>query len=126
MKRNESYVLNKDDKKAIQLFAKLGMQKNVAKTLMYLSHVNEGYSADIEFGANLRQPEVSIAMRELRQKKWIKMREYNEDGKGRPRHFYKPKTHLSEIINAFEKEKLREIKEIEENIIELKNLIERR
>jgi predicted transcriptional regulator len=58
MKQISSFVLDKEDGKAVQLFAGLGMPKNLAKTLMYISQVDECRSADVEKSANLRQPEV--------------------------------------------------------------------
>ncbi len=67
-------MLDKDDDKAIQFFVKLGMPKNLAKTLLYIYQVDECRSADIEHGADLRQPDVSIAMQELRRRGWVKKR----------------------------------------------------
>jgi predicted transcriptional regulator len=126
MNRKKSFVLTKNDRKAARLFAELGMSKNLAKTLMYLSHVDECYSADIEQGANLRQPEVSLVMQELRRRKWVKKQVLKKKGKGRPRNVYKTTTHLSEILNDFEQEKLEEVEGIKGDISELKNLIESR
>jgi len=126
MNRKKSFVLTKNDRKAARLFTELGMPKNLAKTLMYLSHVDKCYSTDIEQGANLRQPEVSLVMQELRRKKWIKKRPLKKKGKGRPRNVYKTTTHLSEILNDFEQEKLEEVEGIKDDISELKNLIESR
>jgi len=123
MNRKKSFVLTKNDRKAARLFTELGMSKNLAKTLMYLSHVDECYSADIEQGANLRQPEVSLVMQELRRRKWVKKRFLKKKGKGRPRNVYKTTTHLSEILNDFEQEKLEEVEGIKGGISELKNLI---
>ncbi|EMR73371.1 putative transcriptional regulator [Thermoplasmatales archaeon SCGC AB-539-N05] len=119
-------MLDKDDDKAIQLFAELGMPKNLAKTLMYISQVNECRSADVEQGADLRQPEVSIAMLELRKRGWVKKRDLEKKGKGRPVHIYKPTTDLSEILKAFEQEKLKEVETVKKDLSELKNIIESR
>ena len=66
MKQKRSRVLDEKDDKAVELFAELGMPKNLAKTLMYISQVDECKSADVEQGADLRQPEVSVAMQEMR------------------------------------------------------------
>jgi predicted transcriptional regulator len=66
MKQKNVYMLDKDDGKAIQLFVKLGMTKNLAKTLLYVSQFDECKCADVEQGTDMRQPEVSIAMQELR------------------------------------------------------------
>ena len=126
MNRKKSFVLSKNDKRAAQLFAKLGMPKNLAKTVMYLSHVDECYNADIEQATNLKQPEVSIATRELWRRKWTKKRILKKNGKGRPLNVYSPTSQLSEILKDFEQEKLKEVEEIKSDISELKNLIENR
>lgn len=126
MNKIKPITLNKTDKKAVKLLTELGMPKNIAKTLMYLSHVDECYSADIEHGGNLKQPEVSMAMRKLRQRKWIKEEIEKKKKKGRPRYIYKPTTTISEIVTNFEQEKLKEIENIKKDISELKNLLETR
>jgi predicted transcriptional regulator len=48
MKRKNSLVLDENDDKAVQLFVELGMPKNYAKTLMYISQVDECRSAEVE------------------------------------------------------------------------------
>jgi predicted transcriptional regulator len=126
MKKIKSSVLDKTDKKAVKLLKELGMQRNIAGILMYLSHVDKCYSADIEHGANLRQPEVSNAMRELRRRRWVQEETKKKKGKGRPRYIYKPSIPLSEILKKIEQEKLKEIEDIEKDISELKNLIKKR
>ena len=126
MKRKNLYVLDEKDDKAVQLFTELGMPKNLAKTLMYISQFDECKCAAVEQGADLRQPEVSIAMQELRRRGWVKKRDLNKKGKGRPVHIYKPTTNISEIMKAFEQEKLKEVETIKNDITELKNLIQRR
>ena len=99
MKRKNSFVLDEKDDKAVLLFSELGMPKNLAKTLMYISQVDECRSADVEQGADLRQPEVSVAMQEMRRRGWAKKRDLKKKGKGRPVHIYKltrPLPQLSE------------------------------
>ena len=126
MKRKNSFVLDEKDDKAVQIFRELGMPKNLAKTIMYISQVDECRSAEVEQAADLRQPEVSIAMQELRRRGWIKKRDLNKKGKGRPIHIYIPTKNLSEIWKTFEKEKLKEVETIKNDISELKNLIKNR
>jgi len=123
MKQKNVYMLDNDDGKAIQLFIKLGMPKNLAKTLLYISQFDECKCADIEQGTDMRQPEVSIAMQELRRRGWVKKRDLKKKGKGRPVHMYKPTTHLSEILNVFEQEKLKEVESVKNDISVLKNII---
>jgi len=126
MKRKNSLVLDEKDDKAVQIFGELGMPKNLAKTLMYISQVDECRSADVEKAADLRQPEVSIAMQELRRRGWVKKQDLNEKGKGRPVHIYMPTKNLSEIWKVVEQEKLKKVETIKNGISELKNLIKSR
>jgi predicted transcriptional regulator len=123
MKRKKSFVLDEKDDKAVQLFVDLGMPKNLAKTLMYISQVEECRSADVEQGADLRQPEVSVAMQELRRRGWVKKRDIKKQGKGRPVHMYRLTATLPEILKSFEKEKMKEVETIKQDLSELQNLI---
>lgn len=125
MKRRNAYVLDEKDNEAVKLFSELGMPKNLAKTLMYVSEAKECSSRDIEQSTDLRQPEVSVAMQELRKRGWVKKRNLKKKGKGRPVHLYKPSTNLSEILKAFEQEKLREVRSVEKDLSKLKNIIVR-
>jgi len=126
MKENTPYKLNKQDEKIVHIFTELGMPKNLAKTLTYISQVDECRSADVEQGANLRQPEVSVAMQELKKKGWIDKRDLKKEGKGRPIYIYKLASDLDNIIGSFEKEKLQEIKAVKRDITELKTLLDNR
>lgn len=123
MKRKRSFVLDEKDDKAVQLFAELGMPKNLAKTLMYISQVQECRSAEVEQGADLRQPEVSVAMQEMRRRGWAKKRDLKKKGKGRPVHIYKLTKRLPDILKSFEKDKLREVETIKNDLGELQTLI---
>ena len=123
MKRKKSFVLDDNENKAVQLFSELGMPKNLAKTLLYISQVDECRSADVEQGADLRQPEVSVAMQELRRRGWAKKRDEKKKGKGRPVHLYKLTADLPAILKSFEKEKMREVENIRTDLDQLHNLI---
>ena len=123
MKRKRSFVLDEKDDKAVQLFTDLGMPKNLAKTLMYISQVPECRSADVEQGADLRQPEVSVAMQELRRRGWAKKRDLKKEGKGRPVHIYKLTKTLPDILKNFENEKMKQVDTIKGDLQELHGLI---
>jgi predicted transcriptional regulator len=126
MKRINSLVLDENDDKAVQLFVELGMPKNLAKTLMFVSQVDECKSANVEQAANLRQPEVSVAMQEMRRRGWAKKRDVKKKGKGRPAHVYKLVINLPEILKSFEQEKLKEVENVKRGISELKSMIKSR
>jgi len=126
MKQSKSYSLNSRDEKIVKIFTGLGMPRNLAKTLMYISQTEECRSAEIEHGANLRQPEVSVAMQQLQSKGWVKRRDLKKKGKGRPVHIYKLTSPIDKIVSTFEKEKIKEINSIKNDLEQLKNLIESR
>ena len=126
MKQRNSYVLDEKDNKAVQIFTELGMPKNLAKTLVYICQVDECRSADVEQVADLRQPEVSVAMQELRRRGWIKKRDLKKKGKGRPVHIYKTSTDITKILKSVEQEKLKEYENVKKDLSELKNIIKSR
>lgn len=123
MAQNKYYKLTAQDEKVIKIFQDLGMQRNLAKTLMYISNVEECRSAEIERNANLRQPEVSVAMQELQRRGWIKKRDLKKKGKGRPVHIYKLSSPINKIVQNFEQEKTKEIEIIKKDLEDLKTLI---
>ena len=116
-------MFDEKDERIVELFTNLGMPKNLAKTLMYISQVEQCKSTDIELGADLRQPEVSIAMQELRKRGWVVKKDLKKKGKGRPTHVYSPTMELPEIIDTLEQEKLNEIDGIKNNITELRDTV---
>ena len=123
MKRKRSFVLDEKDDKAVKLFSELGMPKNLAKTLMYISQVPECRSAEMEQGADLRQPEVSVAMQEMRRRGWAKKRDLKKKGKGRPVHIYKLTKSLPQILKNFEQDKMKEVQTIRSDLSDLQSLI---
>ena len=83
---NTSTKLDKTDEEVIKLLIDMGISKKTAKTLTYLSHVEESISRTIEEKTRLRQPEVSTALKELRGRGWIEKHPIRKEGKGRPIH----------------------------------------
>jgi len=123
MKQKRSFVLDDKDERAVEIFNDLGMPRNLAKTLMFISQVEECRSAEVERGADLRQPEVSISMQELRRRGWAKKRDLKKEGKGRPVHIYKLTKKLPEILNKFEEEKMKQVENIRKDLTDLKSMI---
>ncbi len=114
--------LTKEQEELVDMLIKAGLQKNIARTLVFVASREETKSREIEDATDLRQPEVSIAMQELRGKGWVTKRDIKKEGKGRPVHGYKldkPITDIIEEIEEKEKERIEEIKENLENIKEI-------
>jgi len=104
------------------ILIQLGLKRNVAKVLAYLAAVTEATSREIENGSDLRQPEVSIAMREIRRLDWIMERDEKNPGKGRPYRIYRLNKSLSEIVETLEAEKSKESERIMKQVERLKSL----
>ena len=113
---------NKKDESLVDLLVNTGMPKNVAKTLAFMRKKEDTTSVEIEIMTALRQPEVSIAMQELRRRKWVIKRDIKKEGKGRPVHAYKLAIPFEKIIETIEKEERKRIESIERNIEQLKAL----
>jgi predicted transcriptional regulator len=107
----------------VELLRRLNINRPVALTLACLSKGEEISSQCIEMVSGLRQPEVSIAMRYLRENDWINMREEKKNqGKGRPVKLYKLTVRMETIINTIEENVMAESKAVLQNIERLKNL----
>ena len=123
MKRKRSFVLDEKDERAVELFTDLGMPRNLAKTLMFISQVDECKSSEVEQGADLRQPEVSVAMQEMRRRGWAEKRDLKKKGKGRPVHIYTLTKKLPQILNTFEQEKMKQVETIKKDLTDLQSMI---
>lgn len=113
---------SQEDDHLVDLLMSTGMRKNVAKTLVYVQKAPETTSVDIETHTSLRQPEVSIAMQELRDRGWVEKRDIKKKGKGRPVHAYRLAIAFPEIIDAIEEDEKRRVQEILANIDQLRSL----
>lgn len=115
---------NTKEQKLVNLLVDSGMKKNIAKTLVYLKKRKETTSVELEGATALRQPEVSIAMQELRRRKWVTKRDIKKEGKGRPVHSYKLAISFSKVIDNVVKDRKQEIGKIEKSIKDLENFKE--
>ncbi len=112
--------MNKNDEKLAEILQKVGLSRNVARTLAYMHGRDEVTSIQIEKATGLRQPEVSIAMKWLKKKGWVVKRDIKKEGKGRPVHGYRLAKPFPEILKEIEEEQRARIAEIERLIKELK------
>jgi predicted transcriptional regulator len=84
--------------------------------------MNSATSVDLERVARLRQPEVSIAMRQLKERDWIDEREEKTPGKGRPYKIYSLKVGFKDIVAQLEKNQKKTVDEAKANLERLKKL----
>lgn len=116
-------VMDDKDLEFIEALRSLKVPRGVAALITYLANVSEASSRDIEMGTDLRQPEVSIAMRTLRQNNWVTEREVKAEGKGRPMKVYKLGMPIEEIIKHYEEVKNSESAQALASIQRLREMI---
>ncbi|KAF5412407.1 MAG: transcriptional regulator protein [Candidatus Methanogasteraceae archaeon] len=115
-------VLDDADEEFVDILIKQGLKRNTAKVLAYLKGTDVATSKDLEVGADLRQPEVSIAMRELRASGWVTEIDEKKPGKGRPYKVYSLRVAIGNIIEKLEERKKKEAIATMESIERLKAL----
>ena len=111
----------KDEEIADTLIS-LGISKNAAMALAYMQNTKSATSIELERSARLRQPEVSIATKQLKDFNWINEREEKKPGKGRPFKVYSLKVDFKDIIAELEKQQKKGFEEARMNIERLKEL----
>jgi len=104
---NVIYFTEKEENFA-NLLIEIGTKKNVAKVLVFLANIPKATSREIERGTDLRQPEVSIAMKYLMEQVWIKSREIKAENKGRPVKIYELEKPITEILDCIKTNKEKE------------------
>jgi predicted transcriptional regulator len=114
--------LDKKDEEIADSFVSMGMSRPVARTLAYLMHVDEATSSELEKGTGLRQPEISIAAKQLKEWDWIKEREEKKPGKGRPYKVLSLKIGFNKVVGQLEKQHKTVAGEIESQIERLKDI----
>ena len=109
MRMEKVMIFTDEDEEFSNLLTEIGLKRNVAKVLVYLASSPEATSRDIERGPDLRQPEVSIAMRTLKENGWIQSRESKAESKGRPVKIYSLSKPITEIMDIIEENKRKEV-----------------
>jgi predicted transcriptional regulator len=121
--KDNEFKMGEVEYEMVELLRRLNINRPVALTLACLSKGEEISSQRIEMVSGLRQPEVSIAMRYLRENDWVDMREEKKNqGKGRPVKLYKLTVQMETIINSIEEDVMAESKAVLQNIERLKSL----
>ncbi len=115
--------LTQKDEKIASLLSETGLKRTTARIIVYLYKAGESESSSIEGGANLRQPEVSLAMKELKDWGWVNERELRRKGKGRPIKSYKLALDIKDIVHEVVNKKQEELKKTKKDLAELERVI---
>lgn len=115
--------LDEKDEKIVEVLTNLGMSRTTSLALACLRDSEKAEMArNIEVKTGLRQPEVSIAMKELAEKGWVNVSKQKKAGKGRPINLYILRVKFSDIISYIEnkqKGKFSESKTLIDKLIKL-------
>lgn len=107
----------------IEALTTTGMPKGMARTLAYLSsRDNWATSRDIEEATNLRQPEVSIAIRDLVERGWVERDNLKRESKGRPINIYRMSTDLKKVYVSIERREKSKMADMEANLANIRKL----
>ncbi|MFA5254675.1 MAG: MarR family transcriptional regulator [Methanoregula sp.] len=102
-------VFTEKEESFVKLLIGIGIPRTVSKVLVYLANTPEATSRDIERGADLRQPEVSIALQYLKERDWIVTRLEKTESIGRPQNVVRLSRPIDEIADAIRLDKENEI-----------------
>ena len=122
MKTLKINQFDEKDEEIADALISLGMSRSAAMTLAYMQNTNSATSIELERSARLRQPEVSITMKQLKERDWINERNEKKLGKGRPYKIYSFKLGFKDIIAQLEKQQRKAIDEAQDKIERLKEL----
>ena len=108
MTQEKIEYFTKKEEEFINLLIEIGTKRNVARMLVFLSSTKKATSRAIELGTGMHQPEVSMAMKYLVERGWIKNSVSPSDSKGRPMKVYELAKTITVILDCIEKEKKNE------------------
>jgi predicted transcriptional regulator len=114
--------LDEKDEEIADALIILGLSRNAATTLAYMQNTKSATSIELERSARLRQPEVSLVMKQLKEFDWIDESEEKKPGKGRPFKIYSLKVGFKDIIGKLEKQQKKAAIEAQAKIKRLKEL----
>ena len=98
-------VLSDEDNMLVPNLQQIGIPRTAAMVLIALERYGENKPVDsrwVEWVANLRQPEVSIAMKWLITEKIVSFKAVENEGKGRPHQVY----WISRVMGCYIQEKI--------------------
>ena len=111
------------DEKLVELLIKAGLRKNPAKVIAYLSKVKKAKAREIELGTDLREPELSLAIKDLKKRNWIKERKIKRDRVGRRPKEYELIVDLKDIVRELIDARRRELNELKAKLSKLERAL---
>ena len=115
--------LGKKEEELVNLLFGIGIKRNVAKVLVFLTKTPMVTSRAIDRGTDLRHLEVATVMQYLKKQGWINSLENKARSKGRPVKIYELAKPIPEIVSGIEKEKINKANDQLQLIQKLRNYV---
>ena len=119
----EAKSLSKSELEAVERLLVVDVSKTEAKVLLHLIKSKESLARNIEKATDLRQPEVSSAVRKLIGRGWVTHRDIKSEGKGRPQQMYSLVMSKADITKAINKLFYEKIQSLEKERDEVNNML---
>jgi predicted transcriptional regulator len=100
MRQENVQYFTETEEECIDLLVQIGMRKNVAKILVFLAGTPRATTAEIERGTDMSQPEMSLAVKRLMEREWIRNHEIRSPNEGRPMKIYELAKSRKEILDS--------------------------
>lgn len=97
----------------MDLLERAGLPRKLALPVVFLAAHGEVTSPEVEGATGLRQPEVSTAIRHLRERGWVAKRDVKRDGRGRPLHAYRLARPFDAIVEEIVRRERGRVQDIE-------------
>jgi predicted transcriptional regulator len=123
MRQENVIVFTEKEVELVNLLFEIGIKRNVAKVLVYLTKTPTVTSRAIDRGTDLRHLEVATVMQYLKKQGWIKSQENKAKSRGRPVKIYELAKPIADIVNGIEKEKIKEANDQFQLIQKLRNYV---
>ena len=123
MKGGISSQMSSEQRTLRDKLVELGANENTASVLLCLHHHGASTSKDLQCHCNIRQPDVSMAISELREMNLVHFSPKSETSRGRPAHIYRLRMSLEQSIQPFVKRARKRAKEILNEVEAINDLV---
>lgn len=117
------HTLNKSELLLWEKLVQLGANENTASVLICLHHHGAASSKDLQCHCNIRQPDVSMAISELREMNLVHFSSRSESSRGRPAHVYRLRMTLEQSIQPFVNRAKKRANEILNDVEAIRTLV---
>jgi predicted transcriptional regulator len=117
------HTLNGSELLLWEKLVQLGANENTASVLICLHHHGAASSKDLQCHCNIRQPDVSLAISELRDMNLVHFSSRSESSRGRPAHIYRLRMSLEQSIKPFVNRAKKRANEILNDVESIRELV---